>query len=307
MNQRPYQSPTDVALLQSFNAQAIAQTANCGYLHPGDIPHHIFSGNKYYDPADVLTIWEDKDGVAGWALADPSHSGFDAQVRTDLRGGDFERILLQHAEAETVKLMQRHKLDGNTLTVECFRCDTARMDSLKVLGWSVIDEPPWVLNRASLVDLPEPVLPDGYTIRAAKGVAEVDALVAVHVGAFGSIWTPELYRKVMESPGYAAEREFVVVAPDGTFAAFTVTWHDTLNRSGLFEPVGTHRDHRRLGLGKALLLTVMHKMAAAGLTHALVVNEGSNEASRNLYHSCGFQPWHLIDDYTKTISREDTQ
>ncbi|MEZ4619615.1 MAG: hypothetical protein R2867_29485 [Caldilineaceae bacterium] len=99
-----------------------------------------------------------------------------------------------------------------------------------------------MVNRAPLVDLPEPVLPAGYTIRATTGVDEVAALVAVHVGAFGSTWTPELYRKVMESPGYAAEREFVVVAPDGAFAALTVTWHDEVNRTGLFEPVGTHRD-----------------------------------------------------------------
>ena len=46
MNRRPYQSPTDVSLLQTFNAHAIAQTAGCGYLQPGDIPHHIFSGQQ---------------------------------------------------------------------------------------------------------------------------------------------------------------------------------------------------------------------------------------------------------------------
>ncbi|MCB0189185.1 MAG: GNAT family N-acetyltransferase, partial [Caldilineaceae bacterium] len=91
-------------------------------------------------------------------------------------------------------------------------------------------------------------------------------------------------------------------APDGAFAAFTVTWHDVVNRTGLFEPVGTHRDYQRRGLGKALLLTVMHKMAAAGLKHAIVVNEGTNEASRNLYRSCGFQPWRLVDDYAKAVT-----
>ncbi|MCB0107823.1 MAG: GNAT family N-acetyltransferase [Caldilineaceae bacterium] len=303
MNRRPYQSRTDVALLQTFNAHAIAETAGCGYLQPGDIPHHIFSGNKYYDPAEVLTIWEDESGVAGWALADPSHGGFDAQVRPDLRGGDFDRELLTFVEAHTVELMQRHGIDRDQLIVEGDRCDTARVALLKELGWHLLDEPPWVVNRAPLVDLPAPVLPAGFTIRAATGVEEAAALVAVHVGAFGSTWTPDLYRKVMESPGYAAEREFVVVAPDGAFAAFTVTWHDEVNRTGLFEPVGTHRDYQRRGLGKALLLTVMHKMAAAGLEHAIVVNEGTNEASRNLYRSCGFQPWHLVDDYAKAVSQ----
>ncbi len=301
MNHRPYQSPTDVALLQTFNAHAIAQSAGCGYLQPGDIPHHIFNGNKYYDPAALLTIWEDKSGVAAWVLANPRHQGFDAQVRPDLRGGDFERALLHDAETRTLELMQRHGVAGEQLIVEGYRCDTARVDLLKELGWHVLDEPPWVVNRAPLVDLPVPILPEGYTIRAATGVEEAAALAEVHAASFGSTWTPELYRKVMESPGYAAEREFVVVAPDGTFAAFTVTWHDEINRTGLFEPVGTHRDHWRRGLGKALLLTVMHKWAAAGWEHAIVVNAGSNEASRNLYRSCGFRPWHLVDDYAKAV------
>ncbi|MCB0081380.1 MAG: GNAT family N-acetyltransferase [Caldilineaceae bacterium] len=302
MNRRSYDSATDIALLQRFNTHAIAQTAGCGYLQPGDIPHHIFKSNKYYEPAEVLTIWEDESGVAAWVSANPRHRGFDAQARPDLRGGDFEREVLTYAETRTLDLMQHHNIDGDQLIVEGYRCDTARVALLKELGWHVVDEPPWVVNRTALVDLPAPVLPEGYTIRAATGVEEAAALAAVHAASFGSTWTPELYRKVMESPGYAAEREFVVVAPDGTFAAFTVTWHDPINRTGLFEPVGTHRDYQRRGLGKALHLTVMHKMAAAGLEHAIVVNEGTNEASRNLYRSCGFEPWHLVDDYAKAVS-----
>ncbi len=302
MKQRSYQGATDVALLQAFNSAAFAQTAGCGYLHPGDIPHRLFNGNKLYDPAEILTIWEDEVGVAAWVLVGPSERGFDAQVRPDLRDDHgFERAMLEYAEAQTLTLMQRDGVDGDQLIIDVFQGDTTRAALLRELGWMLDPDPPWVVNRASLTDLPAPLLPDGYRIRAATGVEEAAALAAVHAASFGSTWTPELYRKVMESTGYAAEREFVVEAADGTFAAFTVTWHDPVNRTGLFEPVGTHADHRRRGLGKALLLTVMHKMAAAGLDYAIVVNEGTNEASRNLYRSCGFDPWHLLDGYTKAI------
>ena len=37
------------------------------------------------------------------------------------------------------------------------------------------------------------------------------------------------------------------------------------------------------------------------MTLKTVANEGTNEASRKLYRSCGFEPWHLIDDYSKPI------
>ena len=42
-----------------------------------------------------------------------------------------------------------------------------------------------------------------------------ERLVDVHSKSFGSSWTTELYRRVMESPGYEAQNEIVVVAPDG--------------------------------------------------------------------------------------------
>lgn len=88
---------------------------------------------------------------------------------------------------------------------------------------------------------------------------------------------------------------------DLTQPAFTVSWHDALNRIGLLEPVGTHPDHRRIGLGKALVLHAMHQMKAAGMTHATVANAGTNAASRALYKACGFVPWHFLDGFTKPV------
>jgi ribosomal protein S18 acetylase RimI-like enzyme len=94
----------------------------------------------------------------------------------------------------------------------------------------------------------------------------------------------------------------VIQAPDGTFAAFTVIRHDHLNRTGLFEPVGTHKEYRRRGFGRALIMHGMRQMAAAGMEFATVAHFGHNEAARGLYQACGFRPWHLLDGYIKQIS-----
>jgi ribosomal protein S18 acetylase RimI-like enzyme len=301
MNRRRYHGESDVALLQAFNAAAIAQSEGCGYVHPGDIPHRLFNGNKLFDPGEVLTIWEDQDGVAAWVLVGPRHRGFDAQVRPDQRGARFERQVLDYAANRTLALMRRHGIEGDRIFSEAHRCDTTRVELLTELGWVPDGKLPWVVNRALLVDLPEPVLPEGYSIRAVHGLEEAAAVAEVHAASFGSTWTPELYRKVMQSPGYAAEREFIVEAADGTFAAFTVTWHDPVNRTGLLEPVGTHADYRRQGLGKVLVLFAMRKMAAEGMKYATVVNEGTNEAARRLYKACGFKTWHLLDGFAKPV------
>lgn len=301
MNVRRYRDEEDVVLLQAFNAAAIAETDGCGFIHPGDIPHRLFNGNKLFDPSDVLTIWEDSNGIAAWAMAAPRHHGFEAQVRPDLRDPPFEREVLEHAEAATRRLMSVHEISGERLEGEVYRCDTARGALLTELGWVPDGDPPWVLNRVALSSLAEPSVPDGYTIRAVRGIEEAGPLGEVHAASFDSAWTPEMYAKVMRSPGYAPEREFVAEADDGTLAAFTVTWHDHLNHMGLFEPVGTHRDHRRRGVGKALILFAMRAMAADRMESATVVNEGTNDASRALYASVGFAPWHLLDGFSKPI------
>lgn len=302
MRQRSYESASDVALLQTFNAEAIAATRGCGYVHPGDIPHRLFNGNKHFQPSEVMTIWEDAFGVAAWVLAGPRHRSFDAQVRPDMRGGKFEREVLEYADDRTAELMRLHGVGGDRILGDAFRCDTTRIALLEELGWEPDGEPPYVVNRARIAELADPSIPNGYSIRPVAGVEEAAAVAEVHAAAFpGAGWTTELYRQVMESPGYDSRRELVAEASNGVLAAFAVTWHDDLNRTGLLEAVGTHPGHRQRGLGRAVVTFAAHHMEGAGMEWATVANFASNKASEALYRSAGFEPWHILDSYTKSI------
>lgn len=301
MIERTYSGEADLKRLQEFNAAAIAATDHCGYLHPGDIPHHIYNGNKQYDPVDLMTIWEDERGVAAWLLVGPSHKSFDAQVRPDLRGGAFERDVLQLATERTVALMQQHNIASDYIYADAFREDRARRGLLAALGYEPGDGLPYVLNKTEIKAIEVPALPDGFSFRSATGLEDAAALAEVHNASFGSNWTPALYQRVMESPGYAPERELVIQAPDGAYVAFTIIWYDHLNRIGSFEPVGTHKAYHRRGFGRALMLYGMQQMAAAGMVFATVAHFGDNEAARGLYRACGFEPWHLLDDYKRQI------
>jgi mycothiol synthase len=299
MIRRTYRGEADLKLLQDFNSAAIAVTDHCGYLHPGDIPHHLYSGNRNYDPAEIMTIWEDNLGVAAWLLVGPRHKSFDAQVRPDLWGGDLEREVLEYAGDRTVELMRQHEIAGDYVYADAFRCDTVRIQMLAALGWEADDELPYVLNRTEISSNVVPTLPHGFAFRSARGVEDAAALAEVHNAAFNVGWTSEVYRKVMESPGYEPECELVIQAPDGPFVAFTVIRYDHLNLTGLFEPVGTHQDYRRRGFGRAIMLYGMQQMAAAGMKFATVAHFGDNEAARGLYQTCGFKPWHLQDGFKK--------
>jgi mycothiol synthase len=278
---RAYRDADDMARLQRYNAEQFP-LGKGGWLHPGDIAHRLFNGGRGYNAADLLRLWEDEAGaIVGWAIANPRTGEFDVQshdVDVLHEALTWVEATLPNAQIET-ELPEGDSLWTAIFTERGFAPD--------------LNEPPYCVTARPLDDLPPvPTLPPGFSIRAAAGVHEAADLLAVHQSAFNSKGTVEQYAHIMQSPGYAAEREFVAVAPDGRFAAFTVTWHDDLNKIGYFEPVGTHAEFRRMGLASAVMIFGMHHMKAAGMTQAWVVHEAAedNPASAGLYASLGFRP-----------------
>ena len=121
------------------------------------------------------------------------------------------------------------------------------------------------------------------------GDDDIPARVEVHRAAFApSRMTVEKYAILVGLDHYAFERDLVVVAPDGSFAAFTICWLDADASVGEFEPVGTHPDHRRLGLGKAVNAFGLRRLRELGARDVIVFSEPTNPASGALYRSVGF-------------------
>ena len=83
----------------------------------------------------------------------------------------------------------------------------------------------------------------------------------------------------------------MVEAPDGSIAAYTLAWLDEVNGVGQFEPVGTHADHRRRGLGRAVCLHALRRLRKLGATSALVACRGdaAYPIPCKLYESIGFR------------------
>ncbi len=147
------------------------------------------------------------------------------------------------------------------------------------------------LNERDLTDVEQPVLPDGFRFRTADEVGP-DAVVQAHLDAWApSAYTVESYRGVRRTNAYRGDLHLLVEAPEGTMASSTIMWLDEANRTAGFEPVGTHRDYRRLGLARAMLLHGMRLVRAAGATHATVACLGApgHPRARGLYHGVGFR------------------
>jgi ribosomal protein S18 acetylase RimI-like enzyme len=142
----------------------------------------------------------------------------------------------------------------------------------------------------------DPSLPAGYAIRDMQSATadDIQRRVDVHRAAFApSKMTVAKHQRAMASPTYRPELDLVVAAEDGSFAAFTIVWFDEANRTGLFEPVGTHPDHQRRDLGRAIMAEGFRRMNAVGATRALVLTGPDNIGANRLYTASGF---HVVDE-----------
>ncbi len=122
------------------------------------------------------------------------------------------------------------------------------------------------------------------------GPEEVPARVELHRAAFlPSRLNVEKYERLLTLPHYRFEDDLVVEAPDGSLAAFAMAWWDEGARVGEFEPVGTHPDHQRRGLARALLNWGLDRYAGRGVRVVQVYSDASNAASEALYEAVGFR------------------
>lgn len=149
--------------------------------------------------------------------------------------------------------------------------------------------------------IPHADLPDGYSLRSVRNDAEDHQRVADLVNAaFGrTSHVEEDHRAfVVNAPSYREHMDLAVIAPDGSFATYGAVNVDEANGLGIFEPIGTHPDHRQRSLAQALMLEGMHRASELGLI-GVEVSTGDLEAANTLYDSLPFSHrfggsfWHL--------------
>jgi ribosomal protein S18 acetylase RimI-like enzyme len=202
----------------------------------------------------------------------------------------------------------RARGEAQVRTMWILETDDVRRAWLEAEGFTPAAEGLFAFAQPLTGRVPVAAPPDAFSVRACRGEAELEARACAQHGAFQSKleWGRYLdrFRRFMRSAVYDPERDRVAVAPDGRVAAFTITWHDHAVGDGLFEPVGTHPDFQRRGLGRAVITDALARMQAAGLRRALVCSATDNPAAVGLYQSCGFQIVGRLLTYQKDIAEE---
>jgi mycothiol synthase len=286
LRERPF-ADADLPRVQAAVARWAAQAGPCGYCHPGDLAQRIYAGLRGAHPVgELVRLWERGDALAGVAICLRFGAAFDLFVAPELRGSADEAAMLGAAHAITARLVAAR--GGDAVESDVFRCDEARRRLLAQLGYAQYRVWDWIAERDLGGPLPAPQLPAGYAIRAAT-MDDAAQLAAARNEAFGDSWSAaQLRDEVMRKPGYACERELLVVDPAGAVAAFTIIWPDALNGVGLFEPVGTRPAFQRRGLARALMLAGLHELRRLGMRVARVEHDAANLPAGALYHGLGF-------------------
>ena len=240
-------------------------------------------------------LWYDDNHVIGWGVIFPptkikvtadrmelSKAGLVWQMHPDQ--SEVLDDILDWFAAETPGAARQTSLRS---------ADAAARRRIEAHGFTHDAAAPWdLMNMRDLQEIEEPALPAGYRLTTMQEIGDIALRVAVHRAAWEpSKLTEEKYAAAMSTWPYRADLDFVVEAPDGMLASSALGWYDEANRTGEFEPVGTHPDHRRLGLARAVMLFGMQRFRAAGATHALVGCRGDDDypIPKLVYESIGFR------------------
>jgi len=290
---RRYEGRQDLERIEAaITASWIAARPVVG-MTVGDLEWWIGQVEPGGDIATYMRTWLVDDEVVGFSWFDPPNS-MDWHIRLDRWSDELMTALVDSLAAEAAAWrppLATTVVPPTEIVTFAMDADKRTAAILRRLGWRPVEQA--LLSHWSTRlprPIPEPVLPPGYRIRTLRGRHEITARVDVHRAAFApNRMTAEKYEALVDMPHYAFDRDFVVEAPDGTLAAFTICWWDPVARVGEFEPVGTHPDHRRLGLGRAILHAGLRCFRDLGARDVLVFSGVANTASEALYADAGFE------------------
>ncbi len=161
--------------------------------------------------------------------------------------------------------------------------------------------------------VPAPVWPDGYTLRTYDAVQDPAVLTEALNRGFIGHWenrerTDEETLHRLEGPSVRPEGIFLAFGPVGDVAG--VCWTDISaarnerrgESIGYINSLAVVPEHRRYGLGRALLLTGMQWLRAQGQRAVELDAVGDNEMALPLYEAVGYGVRKQGTDYRQELT-----
>ncbi|MBR7831931.1 GNAT family N-acetyltransferase [Actinospica durhamensis] len=138
------------------------------------------------------------------------------------------------------------------------------------------------------LDLAEPVQDPGLRIEVADSDS-AHVWIAVTVAAWEkSTFSMDRWHALAAGPAFSDARFLIAYDDQDTPVANIGVWLAGPGKPGLIEPLGTHRDHRHQGHGRAITLAGAAALRAMGSSSAFVCTQNSLAGAVATYKSAGF-------------------
>src|SRR5579872_744353 len=297
---RPWRDKTDLPLMVD-----LLRGVSPASRHLIDIPWRL-SSPALQDERNTR-VWIDTDGkMLGFAAWQIYWAALDYFVLPGRHQQTIETGIFSWA-MERFRELDAERGRPMPYWVEYRDDDIERQRVMEAHGFLLDDDYQYVHMSNPLTEpLPEPTLPDGFTIRPFAGEQEVSGYVELHRAAFESTsMTCDWRLRTLHMPQYQPELDIVAVAPDGSLAGFCVGWLNAERYTGQVEPLGVHPRFHHMGIGRALLLESLRRFKAHGANSVLVETESDRNIARNAYEAVGFQPIHTIFRKGRWVTEPD--
>lgn len=244
-------------------------------------------------------IWEAEDQKLIGAAVPEGQGDLAIQIHPDYR--TVEDDILDWAEEHIATVRDDGKRE---LITWAFEWDTDRLNRLAKHGYEPDSKRFWHNRRRAVADpLPEFTVADGYTMRSAYSTEEdAQKWVACTNIVFGHTHPAEWYWNFMrKSPSYNADIHILIEAPDNKVAAFAGLTVDEANRYAVFEPVGTHPEHRRKGLSRAVMYEGIRRLQQLDIADVVYVASWGTSDAGKFYESVGLKQYTITQGWRKTF------
>jgi mycothiol synthase len=241
-----------------------------------------------------IHLWEtDRGRLVGAVLFESAH---EAAFITDPDGPEITAVMLDWAEA---RYAGKNSVD-EPLQVEAMESNAIQEQHLRSRHY--VKLPGHYIHREkALGDAQvEPVtLPEGFVIKPMETLEEMKRFHLAVKAVFGFEDSIEVYRIVQQAPSFVPELDLIILSDEGEVAAFCTAWLDEESGDAELEPVGTVPDHRKKGLGSALIAEASNRLRRLGCEKVTVNSWSESVGANKLYESAGLEATVNIDSWEK--------
>ena len=285
---KPYNDSNDHHKVMDFLRKTYRETGSIQNW----LPPRFENNSRDMDPD--TWVWEDDDQIIGFAIPESPLRYF-CQLHPDYI--EIYADMIVWIEQHT-KNKHKERVEINIVELEG---NTKRENTLSLHGYTRGSI--YGIFRIRDVDatIPDYMLPPDFSVRSVKPNDYNEMASCIRqVFGHGDWFTKETLETISKASFYKMDLDLVVVDEQGKIVSFCTYRLDTPTGITELEPMGTLRDYRGKGIGRALICEGLRRLKKYHPSLIYIGGAANTPAANRLYEVTGFTEKHNLYNWGKT-------